>query len=300
MQVQELRWFVAATQDPNLTRLSGALHISQPALSRSLRRLEASVGVDLFDRVGRSIAPNAAGRALAVNLERALAELDAGIQDVRESADAERGEVRLAFLHTFGTWLVPELIGAYRAEHPAVRFRLRQDSAAATRAGLLAGQHDLLLTSPRPDDPMIGWLELLTEPLRLAVPPSHRLAGRRRVRLREVAGDEFIALSPEHGLRALTDGLCERAGFAPRVAFEGEDVETLRGLVAAGLGIALLPGRPGAPESPPLLAVGDPGAARVIGLAWHRHRYRSPAVLAFAQFVAATRGAQARGSGPGR
>jgi LysR family transcriptional regulator, transcription activator of glutamate synthase operon len=297
VQLQELRWFVAAVHEPNLTRVSETVHISQPALSRSLRRLESEVGAELFDRVGRTLAPNEHGRALAVRVGRALAELDDGIESVRVAVDPERGEIRLAFLHTLGTWLVPDLIGAYRTEHPEVRFRLRQDSAGVTLGELLAGVHDLLLTSPEPGDPAVGWLGLFTEPLRVAVPPAHRLAARRRVRLRELAGDEFIMLSPEHGLRAVTDGLCERAGFTPRVAFEGEDVETLRGLVAAGLGVALLPVRPGAPASPPLLAVADRGAQRTIGLAWHRRRYRSPAVSAFAAFIAETRGRRV-GAGP--
>jgi DNA-binding transcriptional LysR family regulator len=287
MQVQELRWFVAVVQTPNLTRLSETLHISQPALSRSLRRLEQVVGVELFDRVGRSVAPNEFGRALAARVSRALDELDTGLEDVREAGDPERGEVRLAFLHTLGTWLVPELIGAYRADHPHVRFRLRQSSASVMLRELLAGGHDLLLTGPRPAEPVITWRELLTEPLRLAVAADHRLAHRRRVRLREVADDAFVAVSHETGLRAVVDELCRRAGFVPRVAFEGQDVETLRGLVSAGLGVAVLPDRPGAPKSPPLLALADAGAQRAIGLAWHRERYRSPAAVAFANFVAA-------------
>lgn len=289
MQIQELRWLVAAVEDPNLTRLSRTLHVSQPALSRSLRRLETLVGMQLFDRVGRSLVPNEHGRELAGRVRRALAELDDGVAAVRQAGDAERGEVRLAFLHTLGTWLVPELVGAYRREHPQVRFRLSQDSAGAMLDQLRAGRHDLLLTGPPAEDPALGWSELLREPLRLAVPPGHRLAGRRRVRLREVAEDEFIVLRPEYGMRAVTDELCGRAGFTPRVAFEGEDVETLRGLVAAGLGVALLPGRPAAPESPPLLAVADPGASRSIGMVWDRRRYRSPAAVAFTRFVAGHR-----------
>jgi LysR family transcriptional regulator, transcription activator of glutamate synthase operon len=105
-------------------------------------------------------------------------------------------------------------------------------------------------------------------------------------------------------MREQVDHLCERAGFTPRIAFEGQNVETLRGLVSAGLGVALLPVRPGAPESPPLLAVADAGAKRPVGLAWHRTRYRSPAVAAFADYITATRrdrsGGAARVSRPGR
>jgi len=204
---------------------------------------------------------------------------------VRRAADPEAGEVRLGFLNTLGTWLVPELVGAYRGAHPHVRFRLAQDSAGALLDGLLDGRHDLLVTSGPPADQRIAWRALLREPLRLAVPPDHRLAGRRRVRLAEVGGDPFVMMRPEYGLRGITDELFASAGIRPRIAFEGEDAETLRGLVAAGLGVALLPAHGDPPGPPPLLAVADRGSTRTIGLAWHRQRYRAPAVEAFAAFV---------------
>jgi LysR family transcriptional activator of glutamate synthase operon len=289
MQVDELRWFAAVVAEANVTRAAAALHVSQPALSRSLRRLEDHVGVRLFDRVGRSLQPNEHGRLLAEHARRALEEIDAGYAAVRRAADPEAGEVRLGFLHTLGTWLVPELIGAYRAVHPGVRFLLSQDGAGALRDRLLEGRHDLVVTSPRPDDERIGWHSLMREPLRLAVPPGHRLAGRRRVRLAEVAGDDFVMVRAGYGLRGLTEDLCARAGFRPRIAFEGEDAETLRGLVAAGLGVAVLPARRDPPHSPPLLTLADRGAAREVGLAWHAERHRSPAVTAFAAFVAGRR-----------
>jgi LysR family transcriptional activator of glutamate synthase operon len=285
MQVEELRWFAAVVADPNVTRAAATLHVSQPALSRSLRRLEASLGVALFDRVGRALEPNAQGRAYAEHVRRALEELDAGHDAVRRAADPESGEVRLAFLHTLGTWLIPELIGGYRAAHPAVRFRLSQSGARTMLEELLDGRHDLLITSPRPEEPHLGWRELFREPLRLAVPPGHRLAQRKRVRLAEVKDDPFVVVRAEYGLRGTTEELCARAGFTPQIAFEGDDVETLRGLVAAGLGVALLPDRPDSPKIPPLLAVADRDCSRPIGLAWHLERHRSPAAQAFADYV---------------
>lgn len=286
MQVQELQWFAALVEDPNVTRTAARLHISQPALSRSLRRLEASVGVPLFDRVGRSLAPNEHGHALAEHVRRALTEFETGISAVRRAADPEAGETRLAFLHTLGVWLVPELISAYRAQHPGARFRLSQAGSTTLVDGLLEGRHDLVLTGMEVSDERLVWRALFRERLRLAVPPAHPLATRRRVRLAEVAKDPFIVVKAGYGLRGITDALCAQAGFAPNVAFEGEDVETLRGLVAAGLGVALLPERSGRPSAAPMLAVSDPGCARTIGLAWHPTRYRSPAVRRFADFVA--------------
>jgi LysR family transcriptional regulator, transcription activator of glutamate synthase operon len=286
MQMQELQWFAALVEDPNVTHTAARLHISQPALSRSLRRLEASVGVQLFDRVGRSLVPNEHGRALAEHVRRALTEIQTGIGVVRRAADPEAGEIRLAFLHTLGVRLVPELIKAYSARHPAVRFRLSEAGSATILEGLHEGRHDIVLTGTDPADDRLSWRPLFREPLRLAVPPDHRLAGRRRVRLAEVAEDPFIVVKAGFGLRGITDALCARAGFAPQVAFEGEDVETLRGLVAAGLGVSLLPERANGSSATPLLAVADADCARTIGLAWHRTRYRSPAVRMFADFIA--------------
>jgi len=271
MQVDELRWFAAVVDDPNVTRVAAALHVSQPALSRSLRRLEASLGVQLFDRVGRALEPNRHGRAYAAAVRRGLDELDGG----REALETEAGEIRLAFLHTLGTWLVPELIRAHRAAHPEARFRLSQGSAAGLAEAVRDGRSDLLLTSPRPAG--LAWTALFAQPLRLVLPPDHRLRTRKRIRLAELAGDEFVVMRPEYGLRGITDALFERAGFTPRIAFEGEDPETLRGLVAAGLGVSLLPGDG--------IAVADRGASRTIGLAWHPERYRPPAGEAFAEFV---------------
>jgi DNA-binding transcriptional LysR family regulator len=287
MQVQELQWFAALVEDPNMKHTAARLHISQPALSRSLRRLEASVGVQLFDRVGRSLVPNEHGQALAEHVRRALVELETGISSVRRAADPEAGEIRLAFLHTLGAWLVPELIRAYGAEHPGVRFRLSQAGSRTLISGLREGRHDLVLTGNDPADDQLSWRALIREPLRLAVGPDHRLAQRRRVRLAEVADEPFVVVKAGYGLRGITDALCAQAGFTPQVAFEGEDVETLRGLVAAGLGVSLLPARSNASSAAPLLAVADRGCARTIGLAWHRTRYRSPAVRTFADFVEA-------------
>jgi LysR family transcriptional regulator, transcription activator of glutamate synthase operon len=271
MPVEELRWFAAVVEDPNVTRAAAALHISQPALSRSLRRLEASLGVQLFDRVGRTLEPNRHGRAYAAYVRRALEQLDGG----REAVGEEAGEIRLAFLHTLGTWLVPELISGFRAEHPDARFRLNQGSAGALAEAVRDGRSDLLLSSPRPEG--LAWSALFDQPLRLVVPPDHRLAKRRRIRLAELAQDDFVVMRPEYGLRGLTDALFARAGFTPRIAFEGEEPETLRGLVAAGLGVALLAGDG--------IAVADRGAARTIGLAWRPERYRPPAAEAFAEYV---------------
>jgi DNA-binding transcriptional LysR family regulator len=150
--------------------------------------------------------------------------------------------VGLAFLTTLGVAAVPRLLRDFRVSHPDVRFDLMQGPHALLLDRLRAGDADLALTSPLPDEPGLLAEPLDDEELRLAVPADHPLAARPEgVALAEAARDPFIGFRRGFGMRGTVDAWCREAGFVPRLAFEGGDAETLRGLVGAGLGVALLP-----------------------------------------------------------
>lgn len=279
-----LAQFAAIARQEHVTRAAEQLGIPQPTLSRALARLEADLGVDLFTRQGRSLRLTPAGRTFLRAAERSLAEVERAAHAVRLDADPDGGLVAFGFLHTLGSETVPALLRAFREEHPRVRFQLVQTYGESLLDRLRAGELDLCLTSPPPDRSGLVVRRLDEQRLRLVVPLGHRLAGRRRVRLAEAAAEEFVTLEPGYGLRRITDALCAEAGFSPRVAFEGEEAETLRGLVAAGLGVALLPPppvpRPGVAE----LDVVAPRAVREIGVAWREGRH-TPPVAAFTRFL---------------
>lgn len=277
MDIEIIRAFLAVADGHTVTEVAERSHRTQPAMSRALARLEREVGTQLFQRVGRGLTLTPAGRELVVHARDIVDAYHRGIRAVDDLARPDGGFVPVAFLHTLGTWLVPELIKGFRAERPNVRFDLRQHGDDGLVSDLLAGAVDLAITGDRPDHALIQSRRLLREPLHLVVPPDHRLARRKAVRLSEAAEETFIALLPGFSLRAITEDLCGQAGFAPRIGFEGEEVETLRGLVAAGLGVALIP-EPhgvGVPASPHL-RVTDVEASREICLAWMRGR-RLPA-----------------------
>ncbi|MFE7170040.1 LysR family transcriptional regulator [Streptomyces sp. NPDC057616] len=269
MEVQVLRCFVAVADGATVTQAAADAHMTQPALSRALRRLEHEAGAELFQQVGRVLRLTPAGRAFKQHADAALEQLDRGLRAVHETVAPESGLIPLAFLHSLGTWLLPPLITGFRERFPLSRFELRQGGEAVLVESLLDGTADLLLTAGNPGHPLITWRRLLVEPLWLAVPPGHRLAQRRRARLAEVAQEPFILLRHEQGLRSVTETLCRTVGFTPRAGFEGDEVATLRGLVSAGLGVALVP-RPhvSAPVGgPSYLQVTDVEAARDIGIA---------------------------------
>ncbi|MCO6006031.1 LysR family transcriptional regulator [Actinoallomurus purpureus] len=282
MDLETVRWFLAVAEHGHVTRTAAELRISQPGLSRAIARLERELGVRLFDREGRTLRLSPYGEIFRGHAERLVAEEKAARHALTQAADPGSGEVGLAFLHTQGTALVPELLRDYRREHPRVTFRLSQGSSEHIEAAVIEGRADLAITSPRPAE--LAWHPLATERLRLAVPAGHRLAGRDRLRLSEAAGEPFILMRRGYGLRSITDELFRSEGIRPDIAFEGEEAATLRGLVAAGLGVAIVP--PGDP-TPGVCEVVITGARRTIGLAWVAGRTRPPVAEGFRRFVLA-------------
>ncbi|MDT0308136.1 LysR family transcriptional regulator [Streptomyces sp. DSM 44917] len=285
-----LAHFAAVARHEHITQAARDLAVPQPTVSRAVARLEADLGVALLARHGRAVSLTPAGRAFARSVERALGEVTRAAEAIRSDADPSAGKVAFGFLHTMGPETVPELLRAFRADHPRVRFSLIQSYGEDMIERMRAGELDLCLTSPVPDAPDLDTRRLDEQRLHLVVPADHRLAARRRVRLAEAAEEPFVTLEPGYGLRRLTEALCEQAGFRPRVAFEGEEPETLRGLVAAGLGVALLPPptvpRPGVRE----LTVTAPRAVREIGVAWVAGHPDTRPVAEFKRFLLGRRG----------
>lgn len=269
-----LHQFVAVARAEHMTHAADAIGVPQSTLSRGIARLEADLGIVLFARRGRTVRLTREGRTLLRHAERALAELATGTGEILRDTDVLHGRVGLAFLTTLGSAAVPRLLRDYRTLHPGVRLDLVQGGHATLLDRLRTGDADLALTSPLPEEP--GWdvVTLDTEELRLVVPTGHRLAGHTGgVALADAARETFVRFLPGFGLRDIVDAWCRESGFVPRVAFEGGDAETLRGLVGAGLGVALLPVAqhllvPGIVELP----VTSPHTSRTIGAVWAHDR----------------------------
>lgn len=268
-----VRWFVVLVEEQNVTAAAARLQMAQPTLSRMLGRLERRLGTQLFDRRGRRIQVNQAGRALATHLRRADAEIAAGEAAVVEHAATTLAPIRLGFLHSFGTWLVPELIRQQREQLPGVRFELTQGAAGSIATGVQLGQLDIGIVSPRPTMPGLVWRRLLRQRLRLAVPTSHRLASRDTVRLETLGNEAFLSMSAGFGMRAILEDLCAGAGFVPQIAVECQELTTVAALVGAGLGIAVLPVEevPTLPAGVALVNIADADAVRDIGIVWQPH-----------------------------
>jgi DNA-binding transcriptional LysR family regulator len=289
MHVEDLRWFVVLAEAERLTDAAAALGTSQPNLSRSLRRVEDAFGVRLFEREHRGLRLNPYGRIVLEAARAGTAAVDTGRQRIDALTDPESGTVRLAFLHSVATGIVPDLLKAFRRTAPTIRFALREEPSHDIVRDLESGEAELGITGPRPAAEVFGWHLLERQRLCLYVPPGHRLAGMKRVALAEASAEPFIALRPDFGFRRVTDELCRAAGFTPQVSFESTDLTTIDRLVGAGLGVAVLPGGAvrGTESGATPVPLAGVRARRDIGLAWHLGRELSPAAERFRGFTQA-------------
>jgi DNA-binding transcriptional LysR family regulator len=281
---EQLEYFRVVGRLQHVTRAAEQLGITQPALSRAIIRLERELDTPLFHHVGRSIRLTRSGEAFLERVERALREIDEGRRALADLNGELRGTIALGFLRTLGAEYVPKLVRLFRRDHPEMRFIFTQNNSSVLEQQLFAGDLDCALLPGPPKDPRIGWAHVFDQRLVVIVPRDHRLAKRRTIRLTEVAEEPFISFKPGHAIRELATELCAAAGFTPAIAFEGDESSSIRGFVAQGFGVAIVP-ETRASSGVVALGISAPPARRGMGIAWVKGRYQSGAERAFRRFV---------------
>ena len=284
-----LESFRVAGRLQHVTRAAEQLGTSQPALSRALARLQADMGVPLYQRVGRSFRLTRYGELFLVRVERALGEIEDGRRELVDLTETDRGSVSLGFLRTLGATYIPQLVRRFHAAHPQVRFAFVQNNSAAIEEQLERGEFDLIFVAVPPGKDGFDWVRVFDQEFVLIVPQAHRLARRRQVRLREVAGEPFVSFKPGRAIRRMTDDLCKAAGFTPTSSFEGDDSSSLPGFVAAGFGVAIVPPESARAADVVSLRITEPVPRRAIGIAWMRGRYLPASARLFRDFAAAAK-----------
>lgn len=286
MEWQQLEHFRIVARTEHFTKAAEQLNMTQPALSRSIGRLEEELGVLLFDRPGRAVRLNKFGKAFLSRVDQAFREIHQGVQELQLMNDPHSGSVSLGFLMTFGFSVLPDIIGKFNHLYPNVDFELHQNTAFAIVSQLTRGEVDFCLVHPMEDRHDWVWSKLLEEELFLYVPVAHPLAEQSAVCLDKFAEDPFIGFKKGYGMRMITDRACQEAGFIPRIKFAGDDVATVAGLVSSGLGVALLPDFAGIdPRKVKKLRVTAPICQRELGLAWMKDRTLSRSAELFRSFI---------------
>jgi DNA-binding transcriptional LysR family regulator len=238
VELRQLEYFAAVARHRHFGRAAEAIYVTQPALSQQVARLEAELGIALLRRTSRGVELTPAGADLLARSETILAEVAQARAAMDEHAGVVRGTVRIAATPADALTL-PEAIAAFHRDHPGVRIALRQASAPEALELVRSGAVDLAVLSPAGDAGSLTVTPLTDEPLRLITAPDDAPAG--TVPLASLTGSAFVLAEPGSALRETVMAACQQEGFSPVPLLEVGDPATVRHLVGAGLGVALVP-----------------------------------------------------------
>jgi LysR family transcriptional regulator, carnitine catabolism transcriptional activator len=297
MELRQVEYVVGVVDHGGFTRAAVVLHVTQPALSEGVARLEAELGVGLFHRVGRRAVLSAAGEAFlepARQLLRDRAVLTASVAAVVGLAS---GRLDLVALPTLSVEPLARLVGAFRGAHPGIVVHVEapeENDAIATR--VRDGRSEIGVADLPINEPGLVTEELLTQELVVVVPPTAPLAGRRRLSIKDLAAVPLVLTPPETPMRRRIDAAFAAVGLAPIVAVETEHRDAIAALVLAGAGASILPDplADAARASGAITIALAPRLRRPVGLVW-REGPLSPAAHAF---IALSRAAYASQGGP--
>lgn len=231
MELQQLQYFLVAAQYEHITKAANSLHIAQPALSQSIKRLEAELGVKLFDRKKGGISLSASGKLLVDELKPIMKSLDSLPKKLQDTAKKQNQTIHLNVLAA--SILVTNCIIAYKIKHPEVHFQFVQSQSAM--------DYDLCITAALPRRNPAANQIMLEENFYLAVPANSPYASYEEIELKEVAGEGFILMTDTRPIRSICDQFCLEAGFTPDIVFESMNFEAVRSLISAGMGVGFWP-----------------------------------------------------------
>lgn len=275
MNLQELRYLVAVDEHRHFGRAAEACFVSQPTLSTQLRKLESELGVELFERAPRRIVPTETGRRVIDHARVVLGEVDRIEAIARSARQPGTATLRIGVFPTLAPYLLPHVVGSLRESFPRVEVLWVEEKTEEVIADLLAGRLDAGLLALPVGEAQFHQEDLFSEDFVLAVPSDHELAGSESVEPSVLAGAEVLLLTDGHCLRDQALEVCSTAGAAERRGFRATSLETLRQMVAAGVGVTLLPKMSVSPPVPEnsgvsTIAFVDPAPNRRIAMFWRR------------------------------
>jgi DNA-binding transcriptional LysR family regulator len=293
MELRHLRYFTAVAETLSFTQAAAECGIAQSALSQQVARLERDVGAPLFTRSSRQVRLTEAGAVLLPWARRLLADAEQARQELEALGGLRRGRLRVGLIQTVASAVdVAAVLGRYRARYPGIELSVAYDTSETLLAAVRDGALELALVGLGPERVPAG-LEhrlLVEEPLVAVMPAGHRLAGRERIDLGELAGDEFIWFSRGTGLRRAVEAACERAGLTASRNFEIGLVGEMIRLVGHGIGVTLVPRSTveavfGVPrDAIRVLRLTDRAAVHRVGVV-HREDHLSAAATAFLECI---------------
>jgi len=276
MNLRDLKYLVALADHRHFGRAAAACFVSQPTLSTQIKKLEDELGVSLVERAPRKVMLTPAGRDAAERARHIVAEVEQMKDAARRSRDPEAGTVRLGIFPTLGPYLLPHVIPNIRERFPQLELLLVEEKSDELLTRLRAGKLDAALLALPLDDDQLHAEFLFEEPFLLAVSQQHPLARRQHLDVQELSSQKLLLLEDGHCLRDQALAVCRLFGANEKSEFRATSLETLRQMVAADVGITLLPTlsvKPPVPRSDNIRLLdfsGDDRPSRRIAMAWRR------------------------------
>ncbi len=289
MELRQIKYFIEVAKREHVTEAANALHVAQSAVSRQIANLEAELGVDLFIRESRNVRLTIIGKVFLEHIEQAMNVINDAKQIVEEYIDPDSGTIHVGFPSSMATYILPTAISAFRERYPNVKFQLNQGSYRYLKEAVIKGDINMALLGPVPiDEKQLKGSILFTEQIVALLPTNHRYAKAKTLKLTELREEDFVLFREGFVLRDLATNACLQLGFKPRVSFEGEDIDSIKGLVSAGLGVSLVPEITlvdNLPRSTVQIPIIEPQIRRTVGLIIPAERKLLPTEKLFYQFL---------------
>jgi LysR family hydrogen peroxide-inducible transcriptional activator len=292
LKLKDLRYLVALADTRHFGRAAERSFVSQPTLSAQLKKLEEYLGVQLIERAPKRVALTAAGEEIVDRARRILEASDEIIELARGHRDPLAGRLRLALLPTIGPYLLPNVAAKLRKQLPRLELMLYEYQTDTMLEKLHSGEIDVgILALPVAMDGLDSHV-LYKEPFTVAMPSHHRLAGRGSIKVEDLSHETLLLLEDGHCLRDQALEVCSGTDVHEKQDFRATSIETLRQMVAAGVGITLLPelagrGAYGNARGVAIRPFAKPVPTRTIGAVWRKSTARREAILALAKHIEA-------------
>lgn len=286
-----LQAFVAIVDTGGFQKAADALHLTQTALSRRLKTLEDALGLALVERTTRRVTPTETGRRLLPQARRLLADLDAMLTEVRETGRARRGDVTLACVPTAGVQFLPAILERYATLHPDNRVRILDHASARVADAVLDREAEFGIHIAGAHHPELERTPIVTDRYVLVCRADHPLAARRRAAWRQLAGERLIFTGEGSSNRPVLEPPLAHAQVTLRPFYEVQRSSTAVGLVAAGVGVAVVPRlamQEGAYPMLRVLPLAEPAVSRQLALIRRRTARLSPAAQALFDLILAS------------
>lgn len=289
MTLNELRYIVAVSQEKNFRRAAGRAFVSQPALSLAIQKLEDELGVQIFERSRTEVSLTPIGELIVAQAQRALEETALIREIARQGKDQLVGPIKVGAIYTTGPYLLPELIPVLKKKAPEMPLEV-EENLTANLEGLLAnGKLDIIIVALPFNFPGIETLPLYDEDFGVLIPADHHWADRQNINSEELTGEKVLLLNSGHCFSNQVMEACPELNRKGAETLQGNSLETIRNMVASGLGITVLPASANSEKYRNKLTLAipftSPAPARRIALAWRKSFTRKQAVEVLAQAI---------------